>query len=120
HWLAPYSWPRRRSCFSSPDASTQHSRVLIAPPPNRALPAKFESQITPILLLSTRSIVMALIGRALAPFAIFLALAAAAPAQDYNGMSTEQLKIILPGAHPSAYYILASKLYDAGEADEAV
>ena len=63
---------------------------------------------------------MASIGRALAPFAIFLAFASAIPAQDYNAMGTDQLKADLPNAHPSAYYILASKLYDDGEADEAV
>jgi hypothetical protein len=39
---------------------------------------------------------------------------------DYMAMTPAQLKSNIESSHPAAYYILASKLFAAGERDEAV
>ncbi|MHC1551297.1 hypothetical protein [Phyllobacterium sp. K27] len=39
---------------------------------------------------------------------------------DYVAMTPTQLKSSIASSHPSAYYILASKLFAAGQRDEAV
>lgn len=43
-----------------------------------------------------------------------------AAAQDFNEMAAEEIKADIEQFHPSAYYILAQKLFDAGERNEAV
>ncbi|SDG64429.1 hypothetical protein [Pelagibacterium luteolum] len=64
---------------------------------------------------------MAHLSRALSPFALFLLLAASpAYAQNFDAMSVGELRSVVTDSHPSGYYVLASKLYDEGERDEAV
>ncbi|WP_338606797.1 hypothetical protein V6617_09770 [Pelagibacterium nitratireducens] len=64
---------------------------------------------------------MAALYRALSPFAFFFLLSTVpAFAQDFNTMPVDQLRAEAPNAHPSAYYVLASRLYDRGDKDEAV
>jgi hypothetical protein len=64
---------------------------------------------------------MAALYRALSPFAFFFLLSTVpAFAQDFHAMPVDQLKAEVPNAHPSGYYVLASRLYDRGDEDEAV
>src|SRR6266542_644366 len=42
------------------------------------------------------------------------------PSEDFNRMTPAQLKAGIEKRHPAAYYILASKLFEAGSRDEAV
>jgi hypothetical protein len=58
-------------------------------------------------------------------FACLLALVPAQdglaqPSRDIVNMTPEQLKAGIVKQHPAAYYILAEKLFEAGEKDEAV
>jgi hypothetical protein len=39
---------------------------------------------------------------------------------DFNKMTAEQIKAGIEARHPAAYYVLASKLFQAGSRDEAV
>lgn len=65
---------------------------------------------------------MSVLNRALAPFALLLMLAVAAPAQaqNYSDMNPEDIEANIAGEHPAVFYVLASKLFDRGERDEAV
>lgn len=65
---------------------------------------------------------MSALNRALAPFAFMFMLTVSAPmlAQDYNAMSPEEIESRIEGEHPAAYYVLASKLFDRGDQDDAV
>ncbi|WP_417581579.1 hypothetical protein [Pelagibacterium sp.] len=64
---------------------------------------------------------MAALYRALTPFAIFFMLSTAPTiAQDFQAMPVDQLRAEVSNAHPSGFYVLASRLYDAGDRDEAV
>ncbi|WP_421950383.1 hypothetical protein [Pelagibacterium sp.] len=64
---------------------------------------------------------MAALYRALSPFALFFLISTVpAFAQDFNAMPVHQLRAEVPNAHPSGYYVLASRLYDRGDRDEAV
>lgn len=64
---------------------------------------------------------MAALYRALSPFVFFFLLSTVpAVAQDFHSMPVDQLRAEAPNAHPSAYYVLASRLYDRGDKDEAV
>lgn len=65
---------------------------------------------------------MSTLSRTLAPLALFLMISATGPvhAETYNDMSIDKLRANVTDEHPSAYYILASKLFDSGQRDEAV
>ncbi|MEO9336916.1 hypothetical protein ABFT80_05695 [Mesorhizobium sp. SB112] len=58
--------------------------------------------------------------RLLLAAALSMSFSGTVSAQDYNSMSTDELKSSLTSAHPAAYYILANKLFYSGKKDEAV
>lgn len=65
---------------------------------------------------------MSALSRTLAPLALFLMISATGPvhAETFNDMSIDRLRASVTNEHPSAYYILSSKLFDTGQHDEAV
>lgn len=64
---------------------------------------------------------MAALYRALSPFALFFLLAVTpASAQSFDSLSVDQLRNVVSQSHPAGYYVLAAKLYDQGQRDEAV
>ncbi|WP_127143526.1 hypothetical protein [Pelagibacterium montanilacus] len=65
---------------------------------------------------------MTSLARALAPVAIFLAMATSVPvkAQDYADVPLAKLQETAASEHPSALYVLASRLFDTGARSDAV
>lgn len=64
---------------------------------------------------------MAALRRTLAPLlSMMLFLSTPASAQNFDALSTGQLREIVAVSHPSGYYVLASRLFNQGERDEAV
>ena len=61
-----------------------------------------------------------LVSTAVVALAATLGQAPAASTEDFNRLTPDQMKAGIEKQHPAAYYVLAGKLFAAGEKDEAV
>jgi len=65
---------------------------------------------------------MSRLTQALAPLALFFLFSASATtmAQTYSDRRADEIKADIAQDHPAAFYVLAGKLFDRGDRDEAV